>query len=327
MALLTLNELRGNIANTPTLKEEMLVAMAFPSPVEYRGGRGVLGLEGRAWRDVSEVSVQAVILSMSGKKAPGPDGIGASVLCSLWDWDSARLTWLICRAIRLGAHRRSCKVAKGITIPKPGMPSYSTVKSYRVISLLNCLGKVTEVIATMISNHCELGGLHNGQYGCHRGRSAIDAVGMLVANVQQAWTGKQVTGALCMDVEATFPSVTRDCLANKIRKLGIDECLIEWVLDFMTDRSVHMVVDGQEAGLPQGSPASPILLRYIYMTLTSTSKVSSTPSPASPLWMTLPGSPQDDRSPTWHPRSGGSLDFAPNGLLRMRCISSGPRWR
>jgi hypothetical protein len=51
-----------------------------------------------------------------------------------------------------------------------------------------------------------------------------------------------------------------------MRKIGVDECLVMWMLDFMTKRRVHMVVDGQEGqelvvttGLPQGSPASPIL--------------------------------------------------------------------
>jgi hypothetical protein len=49
-----------------------------------------------------------------------------------------------------------------------------------------------------------------------------------------------------MDVEAAFSSVAQDCLVKKMRKLGIDECLVEWVLDFMMDHRVRMVVDGQE---------------------------------------------------------------------------------
>jgi hypothetical protein len=74
-----------------------------------------------------------------------------------------------------------------------------------------------------------------------------------------------------MDVEAAFPSVAQDCLARKMRKIGIDECLVLWMLDFMMDSRVCMVVDGQEGqelavtmGLPQGSLASPILFA-IYM--------------------------------------------------------------
>jgi hypothetical protein len=53
---------------------------------------------------------------------------------------------------------------KGITILKPGKDDYTKVKIYRVISLLNCLGKIVEsVVATMLSDHCEWhGNFHPG---------------------------------------------------------------------------------------------------------------------------------------------------------------------
>jgi hypothetical protein len=198
-----------------------------------------------------------------------PDGIGASTIHLFWEWDAAWVTILIRSAIYLRAHAGSCNIAKGITILKPGKPTYTTIKSYRVISLLNCFGKVMEkVVAEMLSIHCEGegGGLHNGQYGCRKGRSTIDAVGMLLTHVQKAWAQHQVAAALCMDVEDAFCSVTWDCLARKMRKIGVDECLVMWMLDFMMERWVHMVVDGQKGqelavttGLPQGSAAGPIL--------------------------------------------------------------------
>jgi hypothetical protein len=51
----------------------------------------------------------------------------------------------------------------------------------------------------------------------------------------------------------------------------VDKCLVEWMLNLMMERRVHMVVDGQEGqeqsvptGLRQGSPTSPIVF-VIYM--------------------------------------------------------------
>jgi hypothetical protein len=121
-----------------------------------------------------------------GKKALGPNSISALVISLLWDWDEAYITVLIWLAIHLSTHPWSWKKVEGVTIPKPGKPSYSTVESYWVISLLNCMGKLMEkVVAEMLSLHCEgeRGGLQEGQYGCHKGRSTIDTVGILVGNI------------------------------------------------------------------------------------------------------------------------------------------------
>jgi hypothetical protein len=62
----------------------------------------------------------------------------------------------------------------------------------------------------------------------------------------EAWSRKQVVGALCMDVEAVFPGMAKECLAGKMRNMKIHECLVRWMLNFISDRSVKMVVDGQE---------------------------------------------------------------------------------
>jgi Reverse transcriptase (RNA-dependent DNA polymerase) len=62
------------------------------------------------------------------------------------------------------------------------------VKAYRVISLLNCLGKVIEkVAATALSRVCEEKELlYPGQFGCRKQRSAIDAVAKLIYITEKA---------------------------------------------------------------------------------------------------------------------------------------------
>ncbi|KAI5786093.1 hypothetical protein FPQ18DRAFT_82519 [Pyronema domesticum] len=126
------------------IKFQFLAEMAFPAPVTFQGGRGVPGPAGKAWRKVNVDGVQQAILSMSGRKEPSPGGIEASTIHLRWECDAAWVTTLIWSAICLGAHPWSWMIAKGITIPQPRKPTYTTIQSYRVISLLNCLGKVTE---------------------------------------------------------------------------------------------------------------------------------------------------------------------------------------
>ena len=73
-------------------------------------------------------------------------------------------------------------------------------KSYRTISLLNCLGKVVErAAAELLSRHCEGGDtLHSGQFGARGRRFAVETVDTLITWVEEAWGRKEITGALCM---------------------------------------------------------------------------------------------------------------------------------
>jgi len=75
-------------------------------------------------------------------------------------------------------HPGAWKEAKGVVIPKPNKPDYGVANAYRVITLLNCLGKVVQkVAANAIAEECERGKLlHDGQFGCRTRRSAIDGV-------------------------------------------------------------------------------------------------------------------------------------------------------
>lgn len=49
-----------------------------------------------------------------------------------------------------------------------------------------------------------------------------------------------------MDVAATFPSVEEKCLMQKMRKMEIDEDLVEWTSSFSRGRRVRMAIDGKE---------------------------------------------------------------------------------
>ncbi len=84
------------------------------------------------------------------------------------------------------------------------------VKSYRVVSLLNCLGKVVEkVVAEQLLQFCEANGkLHKGQMGARKYRSAIDALALLIQKVQKAWKDWKIAGALLMDVKRAFDHVS-----------------------------------------------------------------------------------------------------------------------
>jgi Reverse transcriptase (RNA-dependent DNA polymerase) len=170
----------------------------------------------------------------------------------------------------LGTHPQAWKAAKGIILRKPGKPKadYGLVRSYRVISLLNCMGKVIEkLVAEAIAEHCEsTGALHQGQMGGRRRRSAVDAVACLIQEVHQGWNQKKLAVALFLDVKGAFDHVDPARLTRRMEEVGIDEDLIRWTQSFLTNRRVLLVIDEHQgpdhpikSGVPQGSPVSPIL--------------------------------------------------------------------
>lgn len=101
---------------------------------------------------------------------------------------------------------------------KGGKRDLSLVKSYRVISLLNCLGKVVEkVIAGLLSKHCEVfSKFHQGQMGARKHRRAIDAVASLVHKAQEWWAEKKLAAALFIDVTGAVDHVSRTRLVERM---------------------------------------------------------------------------------------------------------------
>lgn len=191
----------------------------------------------------------------------------------IWDWDKLQITNLVQQAIRLGYHPKEWKKGRGILLEKGGKRNLGLVRSYRVISLLNCLGKVVEkLVAEQLALYCEVySKLHPGQMRARKKRSAIDAVSVLVHTVQESWEEKNLAGALFMDIKGAFDHVSRCQLLKRIIELGIDGDLVAWTRSFLTNRKIQIVIDGHknkereiETGIPQGSAASPILfLIYI----------------------------------------------------------------
>ena len=88
----------------------------------------------------------------------------------------------------------------------------------------------------------------------------------MISYAQQAWSRKNVAGALLMDVKSAFNNVGRSHLIGRVMALGVESDLVRWTESFVSERKVRLVLNGQEGGdhevdtgIPQGSPVSPIL--------------------------------------------------------------------
>jgi hypothetical protein len=241
---------------------------AFPLPPSDPCDNYIFKPADHFHKSISREIIAASIWGQASKKSPAPDAIGPATQKLLWSWDSDRMTALCNTCTRAGLHPRMWKCATGVVIAKPGKDDYSKVKSYRVICLLSCRGKYLECIITDgISAQLEAnGGLHWGQFGGRKQRSAVDAVAYVMNQTQIAWNNGQIAGLLLINVKGAFDHVNYRRLLTTVVAEKLDGDLIEWTEDFLTNRTVQITVDGFDTEVSQintrilqGSPVSPIL--------------------------------------------------------------------
>ena len=91
---------------------------------------------------------------------------------------------MIQHSLRLHYHPRKWKLARGVLLHKTGKPR-ELVKSYRVICLLECMGKILEkVVINELLRICEERSLlHPRQMGARKNKSVIDTVILLIYKI------------------------------------------------------------------------------------------------------------------------------------------------
>ena len=222
------------------------------------------------WPNLTEKEVFEALFSTKDKSAPGPDGISYKVLKKAFSANSEPFLCLYNSLFKIGYHPKAWCEAIGFVLPKQGKDDYSTPKSYRIISLLNCLGKVLEKIyanrLAYLANTTDL--LHPSQIGGRKQRSAIDAGLLLLDHVQKELTksNKRVVSTLFLDIKGAFDHVSKPRLLAIIKDLGFPPNFYNWVDSFLTNRFIQLAFNTEiqqktpiNIGIPQGSPISPIL--------------------------------------------------------------------
>ena len=223
-----------------------------------------------SWPDLSRKEVEMAVKSSSAGKAPGPDRIGFSILHHAYAAVPDTFAAIYSMFFNYGYHPRCWRKGIGVVLPKPNKEDYSIPKSYRVIALLNCLGKVLEkIIASRLSYLANTTGLlHHTQLGGRKQRSAVDAVLLLQHYIQQERSKRKgnVTSTLFLDIKGAFDHVSKPKLLSTMQRLDLPSTLVSWVSSFLSERVIRLMFDGRvqdetpvDIGIPQGSPISPIL--------------------------------------------------------------------
>ena len=209
---------------------------------------------------------------MRTKAAPGEDQLPIVVFKNCFPSVSHFLQRLFTASLQLGSFPSQWKIARVITLRKPGKKSYSVARSYRPISLLNHMGKWLETLVnrrlhTWLETHQKLS---PHQWGFRRGRHSQGACWRLVEEVTSALRSRDQIQAVALDLQAAYDSVWKNGLLAKLQQKKVPSYLIHWLRDFLSRRRSLIQVGTSEVecfpecGLPQGSPLSPTLfLVYI----------------------------------------------------------------
>jgi ribonuclease HI len=204
-------------------------------------------------------------------KAPGPDGITNRVIKNALPIIEEHLQVLMQASINLSHFPKAFKSTTTVVLRKPEKPDYTKAKAYRPIALESALGKILEsVITELLSYLTETYGLLPAHhFGGRPGRSAEDAMLILSENIHQAWKEGKVFTAIYLDVAGAFNNVHHQRLINNLRRRQIPPTLTNWIQSFLQDRSTQLHFNGCKspsiptlAGVPQGSPLSPLLYMF-----------------------------------------------------------------
>jgi hypothetical protein len=153
-------------------------------------------------------------------------------------------------------------------VPKPGKKDYSLPKCYRLIALLECLGKLLEkVIVKWLSYDITLLSLiPTSQFGACSHSSTVDAGLCLAHDAETAHTLGSVCSTILFDIQGFFDNVNHAQLIALTWSLGFPPEICGWITSFLSDRTVCLWFNSftseeidLELGTPQGSPLSPVL--------------------------------------------------------------------
>lgn len=140
--------------------------------------------------------------------------------------------------------------------------------SYRPISLLSSLGKLLEKLFTAkLTKLCEEKNIiHDAQFGFRPEHSTTHQLRRVVKQIKDAKRKRKSTGAVFLDIEKAFDAVWHNGLLHKVSCMKFPLYMIKLLQSFLRNRRFAVCAEGEmsewrqlQAGLPQGSPLSPIL--------------------------------------------------------------------
>ena len=214
---------------------------------------------------ISNEQVLKLVKDINITKSSGISDLSSKLLKEAFKALSKYLTFLFNLSIGNLQYPGDWKKALVIPIPKQG--DLRKVTNYRPISLLPLPGKILEkLVHAQLTNYLEGNELiEQKQFGFRKERSTMHAVSCLANHVNISMNKSAVTVAIFIDFKKAFDCVQHEILLRKLSTLNLNGDSLQWVKDYLRNRSQTTLANGVKSeslqikqGVPQGSTLGPL---------------------------------------------------------------------
>ena len=215
---------------------------------------------------ISSQGIAKLLSDLQPHKAPGPDCIPNTVLKSCANNIAPALSLIYQRSLDTGTLPSDWLTANISAAFKKG--DRHLAENYRLVSLTSVPCKILEhVICRHLLNHVENNKiLTNLNHGFRSGYSCETQLLTTVHDFVTSFENNKQVDVAILDFSKAFDTVPHKKLFHKLRQYGITGPIHSWLQNFLTGRTMRVVVDGccsdstsLDSGVPQGTVLGPLL--------------------------------------------------------------------
>ena len=215
--------------------------------------------------EFDEDHVKLLFSKVNKRKAAGPDGIKGKVLKECAEQLAGIFTYIFNMSFACTSIPSIWKTSKIIPIPKK--TKVMCMNDLRPVALTSVLMKCFEKLVLFHLNSQFRPHSDPFQFAYQPKRSVDDAILTFTNNIYRHLDSpKTFCRVLFVDFSSAFNTIQPHLLVRKLLELEIDPHTVAWILNFLTDRTQFVGVDGENSntvrtntGAPQGCVISPVL--------------------------------------------------------------------